>query len=144
MTPRVGSEVHGCESQGAERVHRLFDQRHRSVRVLISRGKPCGHPARTDAPGEDAPVQYGGVRERRPIAGNIGRTASAPGVPRDEDVRVIDDETSVRTHPVDATHGVDEIRRHVSGLVTHLPGEQARRAAARVWSDYREVPGLGE
>src|SRR5439155_5639581 len=114
------------------------------VRVLISRRNPCGHPAWADAPGEDAPVQYSGVRERRPIAGNIGRTASAPGVPRDEDMRVIDDEPCVRAHPVDATHGMGEIRRHVSGLITHLPGEQARRAAARVWSDYREASGLGE
>ncbi len=144
MTPRVRSEVYRCESQADERVHGLFDERNRSVRVLISRGKPCGHPAWADAAGEHAPVQYSGVRERRPIAGNIGRTASAPGVPRDEDVRVIDDETCVRTHPVDAAHGVDEIRRHVSGLITHLPSEQARHAAARVWSDYREASGSGD
>src|SRR2546423_14603887 len=102
MTSRVRAEVHGCESQADERVHGLLDERNRSVRVLISRRKPCGHPAWTDASREDAPVQYSGVRERRPIARNVGRTASAPGVPRDEDVRVINDETRVRAHPVEA------------------------------------------
>src|SRR5439155_23778246 len=144
MPPRISSEVRGREPQADERVDRLFDERNRSVRVLLSRGKPCGHAARTDAPGEDAPMQDRGVRKGRPIAGDIGRAASTPGVPGDEDVRVIDDEVRVRAHPLDATHGVNEIRRHVSRLIAYLPGEESRRAATRVGGDYREVSGLSK
>jgi len=144
MAPRIRSEAHGCEPQTHERVDGLFDKRDRSVWVCLSRGKPRGHPARTDAPGEDASMQYRCMREGGPITRDIGRAASAPRVPGDEDVRVIDNETRVRAHPLDASQGVSEIRRHLSWVIAHLPSEQTRRAAARVRSDYREASSLGE
>src|SRR2546428_656902 len=133
MATGIAAKADAAESQTRQRVRGLLDQRDGSDGVLVTGREPYRDASRADSTGKDPTMQHGRMREARAIAGDVWRAAPATRVTGDEHVRLVHEESGMRSDPPDAIQGVREIRRYIALLVAYLP----TRVVARFRCHYR-------
>src|SRR6266481_4007366 len=140
MTTGIATKADAAESQARQRVRRLPDECDGADRVLVTGREPGRHASRADSTGKDPTMQHRRMREASTIAGDVWRAAPASGVPGDEHVRLVHEESGVGSDPFDAVQRVRKVGRHITLLVAYLPS----RIVARFRCHYREPVSLGE